>query len=182
MTNLGSFLKELRGERSFREMEKITGLSHTYLSSLEKGVDPRSGSERKPTPSVLKQLSEKLSIDYSTLMEAAGYLPEAESMTIGEYIKRERNFSRMSLRKFAFVSGVSHPYLSQLENERNTSPSREVIWKMAMGLKNEGKSADEFYNEMIELVGYGKSVINPNIDLSSISIDELLAEIKRRMK
>lgn len=68
------YLKELRGDRSLREMERITGLSHTYLSSLEKGFDPRSGKERKPTPEILRTLSESLNVNYVELLLKAGYL------------------------------------------------------------------------------------------------------------
>lgn len=80
MNDFGVFLKELRGERSLREMEKITGLSHTYLSSLEKGKDPRSGNERKPSPEVLKKIARTLNVNYSTLMEKAGYADEQDEL------------------------------------------------------------------------------------------------------
>lgn len=76
MNDFGKYLKELRGNKSLREMERITGLSHTYLSTLEKGIDPRSGKERKPTPEILKKLSETLDINYTELMEKAGYINE----------------------------------------------------------------------------------------------------------
>ncbi len=76
MNDFGKYLKELRGNKSLREMERITGLSHTYLSTLEKGIDPRSGKERKPTPEILKKLSETLDINYTELMERAGYINE----------------------------------------------------------------------------------------------------------
>lgn len=74
MNDFGKYLKELRGNRSLREMERITGLSHTYLSTLEKGMDPRSGKERKPTPETLKKLSETLEVSYIQLMKRAGYV------------------------------------------------------------------------------------------------------------
>lgn len=74
MNNFGNYLKELRGNRSLREMERLTGLSHTYLSTLEKGMDPRSKKGRKPTPEILKKLADTLSIDYFDLMEKAGYI------------------------------------------------------------------------------------------------------------
>lgn len=76
MNEFGEYLKELRAGRSLREMERITGLSHTYLSTLEKGVDPRSGNERKPTPEALKKLSDSLGVSYSELMSKAGYVEE----------------------------------------------------------------------------------------------------------
>ncbi|MGE7273555.1 helix-turn-helix domain-containing protein [Brevibacillus panacihumi] len=77
MHSIGETLKRLRGKRSLREMEKITGISHTYLSSLEKGVDPRTGKERKPSPETLHKIASALGVDYLGLIEEAGYLFEA---------------------------------------------------------------------------------------------------------
>ncbi|MEW5596897.1 helix-turn-helix transcriptional regulator [Peribacillus frigoritolerans] len=79
MNNFGNYLKKLRGARSLRDMERITGLSHTYLSTLEKGMDPRSKKERRPTPEVLKKLADTLSIDYFSLMEKAGYINKEDT-------------------------------------------------------------------------------------------------------
>ncbi|KPN97740.1 helix-turn-helix domain-containing protein [Lysinibacillus sp. ZYM-1] len=79
MTTFGNYLKELRGEKSLREMERITGISHTYLSTLEKGYDPRSGKERKPTPEIIRQLSDSFDLDYFKLMVLAGYMNEEEA-------------------------------------------------------------------------------------------------------
>lgn len=57
-----------------REMERISGVSHTYLSSIEKGTDPRSGNEILPTPDTLMKLSKAYNYSYLKLMEVAGYI------------------------------------------------------------------------------------------------------------
>ncbi|MBN3522603.1 helix-turn-helix domain-containing protein [Paenibacillus apiarius] len=71
---IGTLLRELRGKRSLREIERVSGVSHTYLSSLEKGYDPRTGKERKPTPDTLKKLAQVYDISYEQLMLSAGYM------------------------------------------------------------------------------------------------------------
>ncbi|HHO6254682.1 TPA: helix-turn-helix domain-containing protein [Staphylococcus aureus] len=63
MSEFGRKIKELRGNQSIREASQNIGISHTYLDSLEKGVDPRSGKERKPTIEVINKIS--LYYDYS---------------------------------------------------------------------------------------------------------------------
>lgn len=88
MTIFGDYLKEIRGSRSLREMEKITGLSHTYLSTLEKGYDPRSKKERKPTPEVIKRLAETLDENYFELMQLAGYM---ENDDINHLYQKRKN-------------------------------------------------------------------------------------------
>lgn len=74
MSNIGAFLRQLRGKRSLREVERISGVSHTYISSLEKGVDPRSGNPITPTPDTLKKLSEAYNHSYTDLLSRAGYI------------------------------------------------------------------------------------------------------------
>ncbi|WP_100400609.1 helix-turn-helix domain-containing protein [Bacillus sp. FJAT-44742] len=74
MNDFGNYLKELRGERSLRDVQKGTGISHTYLSTLEKGFDPRTKKQRKPTPETLKKLASYYDISYTTLLEKAGYI------------------------------------------------------------------------------------------------------------
>lgn len=74
MNELGNYLKELRGKRSLREVQKGTGISHTYLSTLEKGYDPRTKKERKPTPEVLRKLALYYEVPYVVLMTKARYV------------------------------------------------------------------------------------------------------------
>ena len=74
MNELGEFLKTLRGSLSLREVQDGTGISHTYLSTLEKGYDPRTKKQRKPTPEVLGKLARFYKVRYKDLMFLAGYL------------------------------------------------------------------------------------------------------------
>jgi transcriptional regulator with XRE-family HTH domain len=67
-------LRELRGDKSLRDVERSHGISHTYLSSLEKGADPRTGKARNPSPETLKILSEAYNFPYEELLNKAGYL------------------------------------------------------------------------------------------------------------
>ncbi len=78
MSKIGEKLRELRGNRSLREIEKISGVSHTYLSSLEKGADPRTGKERKPTVETLQKLAEVYNYSIVDLMVLAGYWNEED--------------------------------------------------------------------------------------------------------
>jgi len=56
------------------------GISYSYLSVLEKGIDPRTGKDPNPKPDTLKIISRAYEYPYEELMKAAGYLPE-EIMT-----------------------------------------------------------------------------------------------------
>lgn len=55
-------------------------------------------------------------------------------MEFGSYIKEIRNEKGLSLRELSKRSGISHPYLSQLENGKNKNPSPDIIEKLSKGL------------------------------------------------
>jgi transcriptional regulator with XRE-family HTH domain len=92
MNDLGDFLKELRGKSSLREVQEGTGISHTYLSTLEKGYDPRTKKPRKPTPEVLQKLAKFYNVKYADLMYLAGYLERTpdEQQGISSEEKKEK--------------------------------------------------------------------------------------------
>lgn len=72
MNDFGKKLKELRGDQSIREASRNIGISHTYLDSLEKGIDPRTGKERKPTIEVIHKLSKYYNVDFFDLSRLSG--------------------------------------------------------------------------------------------------------------
>lgn len=74
MSELGKFLRELRGKESLRSASRRSGVSHNYLRIVELGVDPRTGAPVNPSPETLKKLSDAYKHPYKDLMEKAGYL------------------------------------------------------------------------------------------------------------
>lgn len=76
MEKLGDIIRGLRGKESLRDASKRIGISHTYLDTIEKGYDKRSGSPVNPTPDTLKLLSKAYNYPYQELMEVAGYIDE----------------------------------------------------------------------------------------------------------
>jgi hypothetical protein len=50
------------------------GISYSYLSILEKGIDPRTGKDSNPKPDTLRLISRAYDYPYEELMKAAGYL------------------------------------------------------------------------------------------------------------
>jgi transcriptional regulator with XRE-family HTH domain len=53
---------------------------------------------------------------------------------IGEYIRSQRENAKVSLRQLARSTGVSNPYLSQIERGLRT-PSAEILQQIARGLR-----------------------------------------------
>ena len=62
--------------------------------------------------------------------------------TLGEYLKEQRVAAQLSLRQLAEQTGVSNPYLSQIERGLRR-PSAEVLQQLAMALRI---SAEQLYS------------------------------------
>ncbi len=61
--------------------------------------------------------------------------------TLGDYLREQRQSSRLSLRQLAEQAGVSNPYLSQIERGLRR-PSAEVLQQLAKALRI---SAEQLY-------------------------------------
>ncbi|MCE5006748.1 helix-turn-helix domain-containing protein [Staphylococcus equorum] len=97
MNEFGEKIKELRGNQSLREAAKNVGISHTYLDSLEKGFDPRSGKERKPTSEIVGKLANYYNYSYFDLMKLAGNFVPLRDLSEDE-IKRQFKYLTEELR------------------------------------------------------------------------------------
>jgi transcriptional regulator with XRE-family HTH domain len=63
--------------------------------------------------------------------------------SLGEFIRRQRELSAMSMREFARLAGISNPYLSQIERGLR-APSEQVLNAIAETLK---VSAETLYEQ-----------------------------------
>lgn len=69
-SEFGQYLKEVRKRRklTIRQLDTYSGVSHSYISQMERG-------ERGvPSPEILRKLSKPLGVEYEELMERAGYI------------------------------------------------------------------------------------------------------------
>ncbi|MFM1655535.1 helix-turn-helix domain-containing protein [Brevibacillus sp. B_LB10_24] len=71
---LGEYLRELRGNRSLREIAELTGLSHTYIADVENGYRRGTNKPIKPSPETLRKLARALKVNYGEFLDKAGYL------------------------------------------------------------------------------------------------------------
>jgi transcriptional regulator with XRE-family HTH domain len=91
VSEIGELLRKLRGKESLRDVAERAGISHAYLSLIEKGIDPRTKSPLMPSPETLKGLSRAFNYPFEELMKAAGYLERgndnssATSLSIAYY-------------------------------------------------------------------------------------------------
>jgi|GEM_PF-2038608 len=68
--NFGKYLRQLRnGKYSQRELAKLIGVSHPYISKIENGVEP------PPSEELIIKMAEVLGIDYHKMLSVANKLP-----------------------------------------------------------------------------------------------------------
>jgi transcriptional regulator with XRE-family HTH domain len=105
---LSTTLKAMRKERgmSLREFSKYLGISHAYLSKLERGSDARTGKEVTPTIDTLEKISEGLNIPIKKFMDMCGYF----EFNIG-YLE-ESGAARDAIEIGDFVTEVANRLLS----------------------------------------------------------------------
>lgn len=110
MTELGELLKNLRGRLSLREASKLTGLSYSYISSLEKGEHPRTKAPIKASPESLRSLAKAYKYSYEELMKVAGYLPDMDSL-MNEVREGEGIKEQTAARDYPhFLKVIKHHY------------------------------------------------------------------------
>ncbi len=63
--------------------------------------------------------------------------------TLGEFIRRQRELSQLSVRQLAELCGISNPYLSQIERGLRM-PSSMILQSLAKGLRI---SAETLYTQ-----------------------------------
>ena len=68
---------------------------------------------------------------------------EPTAFSLGEIIRRQRELSRLSMRQFAQMAGISNPYLSQIERGLR-EPSERVVEAIARSLET---TAEALYEE-----------------------------------
>jgi transcriptional regulator with XRE-family HTH domain len=68
-------------------------------------------------------------------------------MSFGEELRKIRKDKNLSIRKVGELSGISHAYLSQIENGKRPKPKPEIINKLS-------KALNQDYVELMEMAGY----------------------------
>ena len=98
-------------------------------------------------------------------------MPEPSS-SLGDFIRRQRELSALSVREFARIAGISNPYLSQIERGLR-APSEHVLHAIANALEI---SADALY----EQAGVRDEDEQPSKVIEAIGADARLSARQRQ--
>ncbi|MED1954621.1 helix-turn-helix transcriptional regulator [Brevibacillus centrosporus] len=77
-SQLGTLLEQIRKEKklTLRDVKDKTGMSHSYIRSLELNQNPKTKGPIQPTPETLRKLSEAYDYPYEDLMKVAGFIQD----------------------------------------------------------------------------------------------------------
>lgn len=114
LVKLGTLIKNRRLELklSLRKAAELAGISHNYLSILEKAHDPRSNTPIKPTFETLKLISKAYKININELLELAGYneyIKFAKEVYMAEDLAKfvpsdyQETFKKLNIKQIEFV-------------------------------------------------------------------------------
>ncbi|GAA0455400.1 helix-turn-helix transcriptional regulator [Alkalibacillus silvisoli] len=79
-----------------------------------------------------------------------------ELNSLGDYLYQYRAKNKLSVQNLHEITGVSQPYLSQIESGGKT-PSRKVVDRIARGISNnDGIDIKEIHNKLLRLAGYSE--------------------------
>jgi transcriptional regulator with XRE-family HTH domain len=78
MRTLGDYIKEYRDKKdlSLRDFAKLCDLSHSYVASLEKGIDSRSKKPVVPTIETLEKIAKATNTTLRQLLVELGYIDD----------------------------------------------------------------------------------------------------------
>lgn len=71
MNELGNYIRKKREEKdlSLRDFASLCGLSHSYIDSIEKGADPRTGKPVSPTIDAIEKIAKGLGLSIFELIK-----------------------------------------------------------------------------------------------------------------
>src|SRR3954454_13386802 len=72
-----------------------------------------------------------------------------ESLTLGAFLRRQRELAELTLNQFASTVGISNAYLSQIERGLR-QPSRHVLSSIASGLHLSAEAIDGYTRPVVE--------------------------------
>lgn len=78
---LGQLLEKLRKKKNltFRKAAELTGLSFSYIRSIELNINPVTKTAIQPTPETLRKFAAAYDYPYEDLMRAAGFIPQFQT-------------------------------------------------------------------------------------------------------
>ena len=160
------YLKQIRKNRklSQRALADMIGVSNTEISRLE------SGERQKPSPLIIKKISDAFQIPVEEMMSKAGYMSNAENCHTG--IEYDAIFKEI-MKNYFLKNGWN---ISESDSQKyDLVVSRDDIrWVMEYKYFKEDMPNNKFYDSLVLQSLYnflGKASLDPSISKCSIIVN-----------
>lgn len=139
---LGDLIKEYRikNKLSLRDFAQKCGLSHSYISALEKNIDPRTGKPIAPTLDTVKYISKGMNLSIEEILKI---LDDEQEFTINKDISEEYNYQQSSAVVFIYgtiPAGVPMEMIEDIIDTEEIPVDMLKGGKQYFGLKIKGNS------------------------------------------
>lgn len=89
--------------------------------------------------------------EQNKIIELSNHIQEEKKITLGEFIKKYRDDNKLSMDKFAKMSGVSKAYISVLEKNKRPKTGKPVTPSISI-IKNIAETMNLSFNELINML------------------------------
>lgn len=141
---LGDLIKEYRtnNKMSLRDFAQRCGLSHTYISALEKNIDPRTGKPIAPTLDAVKYISKGMNISIEDLLKI---LDDEQEFKINEEAPKFNPNSAIVFVYGTIPAGIPMECIEDIIDTEEVSIDMLKGGKQYFGLKIKGNSMSPEY-------------------------------------
>lgn len=153
---LGDLINQYRNERkmSLRAFAEKCGLSHTYISALEKNIDPRTNKPIAPTLDTVKFVSKGMGISIEEILKI---LDDEQEFKINEEAPKYTNQSAIVLIYGTIPAGIPMEMIEDVIDTEEIDSEMLKGGKKYFGLKIKGNS---MYPEYLD----GDTIILEKVD------------------
>lgn len=137
---LGDLIKQYRHAKnlSLRDFALRCGLSHTYISALEKNIDPRTGKPIAPTLDTVKYLSKGMNMSIEEILKI---LDEEQEFTVNADAPKYSDISSNAILVYGTIpAGVPMECIEDILDTEEISVDMLKGNKQYFGLKIKGDS------------------------------------------
>lgn len=141
---LGNLIKEYRtnNKMSLRDFAQRCGLSHTYISALEKNIDPRTGKPIAPTLDAVKYISKGMNMSIEDMLKI---LDDEQEFKMNEEAPKFNSSSAVVFVYGTIPAGIPMECIEDIIDTEEISADMLKGDKEYFGLKIKGNSMSPEY-------------------------------------
>ena len=141
---LGDLIKEYRinNKLSLRDFARRCGLSHTYISALEKNIDPRTGKPIAPTLDTIKYISKGMNLSIEEILKM---LDDEQEFKMNAEAPKYNSDPALALVYGTIPAGIPMECIEDIIDTEEISANMLKGDKQYFGLRVKGNSMEPEY-------------------------------------